>query len=93
MIKEAGYVFKKKNTVTGSEAGLLLGALQLFPFLYFLNLWEPVLLKINDTQIYLQIKELNLQRCDIKLEALKEFLVKDREKLVNDGVIYAKKSL
>ena len=41
--------------------------------------------------IDLQTKGLNLHRCDIKLEALKEFLVKNREKLVNGGVNYAKK--
>ena len=34
---------------------------------------------------------LDLERCDIKLEALKGFLVKNRKKLVNDRVNYAKK--
>ena len=76
--------FVEENTVTRPEAGLLLVALHLFLFLCVLGLGEPVLLEINDSQIYLQTMELNLQRCDIKLEALKKFLVKNREKLVND---------
>lgn len=83
--------FAEENTVTRSEAVVLLGTLQLFPFLCFLGLWEPVLLEINDTQAYLQTKGLNLKQCDIKLGALEDFLVKNREKLVNDGVNYAKK--
>ena len=69
----------EENTVTRSEAGVFLGSLQSFPFLCFLGLWELVLLEIND-----------LQQCDIKLGALEDFLVKNREKLVNDGVNYAK---
>ena len=43
----------EENTATELEAGLLLDALQSFLFLCFLGLWEPVLLKINDKQIYL----------------------------------------
>ena len=81
---------EEENIVTRSEAGLLLGALQSFPFLCFLGLWEPVLREINDTQAYLQTKGLNVQQCDIKLGALEEFLVKNREELVNDGINYAK---
>lgn len=73
----------EENTVTRAEAGVLLGALQLFPFLCFLGLWEAVLLDING-------KGLNLQHYDIKLGALEDFLVKNREKLVNDGVNYTK---
>ena len=70
---------EEENTVTRSDAGMLLGALQSFSFLCFLGLWESVLLEINDTQAYLQTKGLNIQQCDMKLEALKAFLVENRE--------------
>ena len=51
----------EENIVTLSETELLLGALKSFLFLCFFGLWEPVLLEINDTQLYLQTKALNLQ--------------------------------
>lgn len=81
---------EEENTGTRADAGVLLGALQSFSFLCFLGLWGPVLLEINDTQTYLQTKGLNIQQCDIKLRALETFLVENRDKLVSNGVNYAK---
>ena len=70
----------------GQKLGCYLVLCSCFHFCVFFAwpfLREPVLLEINDTQIYLQTKGINLQRCDIKLEALKEFPVKNRQKVVN----------
>jgi len=55
------------------DAGVLLGGLQSFSFLCFLGLWEPIV-ETNDTQTYVQTKGLNIQKCDIKLRALKTFV-------------------
>ena len=82
---------EEENAATRADAGILLVALQSFSFLCFLGLWWPVLLEMNDTQKYLQTKGLNLQQCDIKLKALETFLIDNRDKLVNNGVNYAKK--
>ena len=55
-------------------------------------MWEPVLQEINDSQKYLQIEGLNLKQCDIKLKALKLFLVNDREKIVSNTVYFTKET-
>ncbi|XP_069582652.1 zinc finger MYM-type protein 1-like [Ranitomeya imitator] len=81
---------EEENRVTRSDAGVLLVALQSFSFLCFLGLWESVLKEINDTQVYLQTKGLNIQQCDTKLGALKAFLTENREELVKHSVAYAK---
>ena len=78
------------NTSTRSDAGLLINALENFPFLCFLSFWKNILNEINDTQKYLQTKGLNIQQCDKKLEALKVYLSTNREELVTNAVIYAK---
>ncbi|KAK4871764.1 hypothetical protein RN001_015888 [Aquatica leii] len=62
----------KENAVTRSDAGLLLPALQSLPFLVFLGLWNRVLCEINDTQLYLQTKGLNVHHCAMKIYALQK---------------------
>ena len=81
---------EEENTATRADAGVLLSALQSFSFLCFLGLWGPVLLEINDSQKYLQTKGLNIHQCDIKLKALETFLIDNRDKLVSNGIKYAK---
>uniref|UniRef100_A0A8D0BQ35 HAT C-terminal dimerisation domain-containing protein n=1 Tax=Salvator merianae TaxID=96440 RepID=A0A8D0BQ35_SALMN len=78
------------NKVTRSDADALLVVLQSFSFLCFLGFWESMLKEINDTQIYLQTKGLNIQQCGTKLGALKVFLTENRDELVNNSVAYAK---
>ena len=46
----------EENSKTKSDAGILLNSIQSFSFLCYLNLWESVLLEINDAQKYLQTK-------------------------------------
>ncbi|KAK4887127.1 hypothetical protein RN001_003398 [Aquatica leii] len=80
----------KENAVTRSDAGLLLPALQSLPFLAFLGLWNRVLCEINDTQLYLQTKGLNMHHCAMKINALQLFLVDNRDVMVNDALSYTK---
>lgn len=79
------------NASTRSDAGVLLNALQSFPFLCFLGLWEAVLKEINDTQVYLQRKEINITECDFKLYALQQYLLENRDQLICNAITYAKK--
>ncbi|KAK4880089.1 hypothetical protein RN001_008235 [Aquatica leii] len=59
------------------------------PFLAFLGLSNRVLCEINDTQLYLQTKGLNVHHCAIKINALQLFLVDNRDVMVNDALSYA----
>ena len=59
-------MYISENTSTRSDAGLLINALENFPFLCFLSFWKNILNEINDTQKYLQTKGLNIQQCDKK---------------------------
>ncbi|EFA12671.1 52 kDa repressor of the inhibitor of the protein kinase-like Protein [Tribolium castaneum] len=81
---------EKENGTTRSDAGVLLAALQSFSFLCFLGFWDSVLKEINDSQAYLQTKKLNLQQCDLKLQALRAFLMENRDQLIDNSVTYAK---
>ncbi|RLU15917.1 hypothetical protein DMN91_011674 [Ooceraea biroi] len=80
-----------ENIVTRSEAGLLLKALQSLSFLCYLGLWSQVLKEVNDAQNYLQTKGLNIEQCATKVPALQEFLVGNRNSLVDNAFSYAKK--
>ncbi|CAB3249545.1 unnamed protein product [Arctia plantaginis] len=79
-----------ENVATRSDAGLLLTALQSLSFLAFLGLWSRVLREVNDAQLYLQAKGLNVHQCAMKIHALESILVDNRDVLVNDGLDYAK---
>lgn len=59
-------------------------------FLFYLNVWESVLPEINDGQKYLQIKELNVHECDIKLNSLQSHFVVQGGALEENAVIAAK---
>ena len=56
-----------ENSNTRADAGILLTAMQSFSFLCFLGLWKPVLIEVNDAQIYLQTKGLSIQQCAQKI--------------------------
>ncbi|CAB3229558.1 unnamed protein product [Arctia plantaginis] len=81
---------QRKNVATRSDAGLLLTALQSLSFLALLGLWSPVLREVNDAQLYLQAKGLNVDQCAMKIHALESILVDNLDVLVNDGLDYAK---
>ncbi|KAG8226744.1 hypothetical protein J437_LFUL004395 [Ladona fulva] len=86
-----------ENAATRSDTGLLLTALQLLSFLAFLGLWSQVLHKVNDAQLYLQTKGLNVHQCAMKVHALESFLVDNQDVLAanydstpgGDGARYA----
>lgn len=80
---------ENENLNTRSDAGILLTALQTYPFLSFLHLWDYILTEINDTQKYLQIKGLNLAQCDSKLMALKDLLLANRTEFVDKSILSA----
>lgn len=75
-----------ENANTRTDAALLLSSLQSFPFISFLNFWSHVLPEIDDTQKYLQNKGLDLHRCDLKVGALKNLLISQREEFVNKSI-------
>lgn len=81
---------EEENSKTRSDAGILLNSMQSFSFLCYLNLWEPVLLEINDAQKYLQIKRLNVLQCHIKLNSLQTHFMEQRDALIQNAVIAAK---
>ena len=65
---------EEETQETREEAGLLLSALQTFPFLCFLYMWDPILSEVGITQKYLQQKDLDLIQCASKIRNLDEFL-------------------
>uniref|UniRef100_A0A0L8H325 DUF4371 domain-containing protein n=1 Tax=Octopus bimaculoides TaxID=37653 RepID=A0A0L8H325_OCTBM len=79
----------EENATMRSDAGLILQAMLSFSFLSFLGLWRDILPEINDTQMYLQTKGLELQQCAIKLSALKTLLLVSRDKTVHDTLAYS----
>lgn len=60
------------------------------PFLSFLGLWGSILDEIDDAQIYLQTRGLNMHQCDVKLKSLEIFLITNRDKLIQESVTFAK---
>lgn len=75
-----------ENLQTKTDAGILSSSLQSFSFLSFLFFWNDVLHEINDTQIYLQTKGLDLYQCDLKLKALKSLLKDKRSQFVENAI-------
>ena len=75
---------EEETQETREEAGLLLSALQTFPFLCFLYMWDPILSEVDITQKYLQQKDLDLIQCASKIRNLDEFL--QRQGMAERGV-------
>ena len=73
---------EEENSKTRSDARVL--------HLCYLNLWEPVLLEINEARKYRQIKGLNVHQCHIKLNSLQTHFMEQRDTLVQNAVIAAK---
>ena len=80
-----------ENATTRSDASLILNSVLSFPFLMFLNLWKTVLPEINDAQKYLQTKGLDLQQSSVKLTALRDCLLQNREKMIDTAIDESKK--
>jgi len=80
-----------ENATTRSDASLILDSVPSFPFLLFLSLWISVLPEINDAQKYLQTKGLDLQQSYVKLTALRDCLLQNREKMVDSAMDESKK--
>ncbi|KAL3852093.1 hypothetical protein ACJMK2_015779 [Sinanodonta woodiana] len=70
-----------ENATTRSDASLVLDSVLSYPFLSFLSLWKSVLPEINDAQKYMQTKGLDLQKSSVKLTALRDYLIQNREKM------------
>jgi len=68
---------------------LVLDSVLSFPFLLFLSLWKPVLPEINDAQKYLQTKA---QQSSVKLRALRDCLLQNREKMVDSAMDESRKN-
>jgi len=81
---------EEENSLTRADAGVLLNAVQSFSFLCFFNLWESILSDINDTQIFLQKKGLNLHQCDTKLECLQTYISSNRDDFIDNSVAFSK---
>ena len=56
-----------------------------------MSLWKSVLPEINDAQKCLQTKRLDLQESSVKLTALRDCLLQNREKMVDSAVDESKK--
>ena len=76
----------EENSITRSDAGVVLQAILSFSFLTFLGLWNAILLEINDAQKYMQTKGLCLNQCALKISALKKMLNEDRINLVDESL-------
>ena len=81
-----------ENATTRSDASLILDSVLSFPFLLFLSLWKSVLPEINDAQKYLQTKGLALQQSSVKLRAVRDCLLQNREKMVDSAMDESKNS-
>ena len=82
---------EEENATTRSDASLILDSVLSFPFLSFLSLWKSVLPEINDAQKYIQTKGLDLQQSSVKLTALRDCLLENREKMVDSAMDESKK--
>ncbi|XP_073445537.1 zinc finger MYM-type protein 1-like [Dendrobates tinctorius] len=80
-----------ENVTTRTDASLILTSLLSFPFLSFLSLWKSVLPEINDAQKYLQTKGLDLHQSSVKLTALRDYLLQNREAMVDSAMHKSKK--
>ena len=76
---------KETFATTRSDASLILDSVLSFLFISFLSLWKSVLPEVNDAQKYLQAKGLDLQQSSVKLTALRECLLQNREEMVDSA--------
>ncbi|XP_077341212.1 zinc finger MYM-type protein 1-like [Lithobates pipiens] len=79
----------KENVDTRGSAQMLLPAVCDFTFLCYLSFWCDVLGEVNITQKYLQTVGLTLEKCIVKLQALKAFLAGQRNEIVEKAIHYA----
>ena len=85
---------EEENATTRSAASLILDSVLLFPFLLFLSLWKSVLPEINDicTEISSNKRDNKvLQQSSVKLTALRDCLLQNREKMVDSAMDESKK--
>ena len=75
-----------ENMDTRGAAQSLLPAVCNFSFLCYLFFWSTVLKEVDNTQKYLQTKELSLDKAYIKLVALKLYLFENRDHLVDNAI-------
>lgn len=79
----------KENVDTKGAASTLLPALCDFTFLCYLAFWCDVLEEVNLTQTYLQTAGLTLDKCLVKFNALKIFLLNERNQIVERAIRFA----
>jgi len=85
---------EEENATTRSAASLILDSVLSFPFLLFLSLWKSVLPEINDicTEISSNKRDNKvLQQSSVKLTALRDCLLQNREKMVDSAMDESKK--
>jgi hypothetical protein len=75
-----------ENVTTRTDASLILTSLLSFPFMSFLSRWKSVLPEINDAQKYLQTKGLDLHPSSVRLTALRDYLLQNREAMVDSAM-------
>ena len=73
---------KGEIAITRSDASLILDSIVSFSFL---SLWKSVLPDVNDAQKNLQAKGLDLQQSSVKLTALRDCFLWNREKMVDSA--------
>ncbi|XP_033227263.1 52 kDa repressor of the inhibitor of the protein kinase-like [Belonocnema kinseyi] len=81
----------KENVDTREAASTLLPALCDFIFFCYLSFWCEVLEEVNQTQKYIRTPGLSLEKCVIKIKALKTFLQSERIQIVERAIAYATK--
>lgn len=79
----------RENADTREAASTLLPALCDFSSLCYLSFWCEVLEEVNQTQKYIQTSGLSLEKCVIKIKALKIFLRSQRIQIVERAISYA----
>lgn len=79
----------RENVDTREAASTLLPALCDFSFLCYLSFWCEILEEVNETQKYIQTSGLSLEKCVIKIKALKIFLQTQRIQIVERAISYA----
>lgn len=79
------------NLDTRSAASLLLPAICDFTFLTYLQFWHTILMEVNLVQQYLQSPKMTLDKGLTKLNALNEFLVTERDTIIDNAVTFGTK--
>lgn len=79
----------RENADTREAASTLLPALCDFSSLCYLSFWCEVLEEVNQTQKNIQTSGLSLEKCVIKIKALKIFLRSQRIQIVERAISYA----